>query len=106
MPATMNARTTDGPARSAMAAAVRTKRPAPMIAPIPSATSEIGPNVRLSVPSPVAPASAISLSMDLVLNSALATHPPIPVIVGSKVGALYVTEQTDHLGRIVPQQIR
>ena len=28
----MNASTTDGPARSAIAAAVRTKRPAPMIA--------------------------------------------------------------------------
>ena len=44
----MNASITDGPARSAIAAAVRTKRPAPMMAPMPSVTSETEPRVRLS----------------------------------------------------------
>src|SRR5690242_5333497 len=62
----MNAITTDGPARSAIAAAVRTKRPAPMMAPMPSATSAPGPRVRLSWPSPVAAPSTSSASMDLV----------------------------------------
>src|SRR5678815_389409 len=37
---------TDGPAAFAAAAAVRTKRPAPMIAPTPSATSEDAVSVR------------------------------------------------------------
>src|SRR5262249_24581444 len=72
----MNARTTDGPARSAIAAAVRTKRPAPMMAPMPNATSAMGPSVRLSVPSRDAAASAMRRSMDLVLNSEPATTPP------------------------------
>src|SRR5581483_3577762 len=73
MPATMNAITTDGPARSAIAAAVRTKRPAPMIAPMPRAISAPGPRVRFSVPSPVAAASASSLSTDFVRNKAFDT---------------------------------
>ncbi len=68
MPATMKAIVTDGPARSAIAAAVLTKRPAPMIAPIPRATSAHGPRVRLRVPSPVEPASASSASIDFVRN--------------------------------------
>src|SRR4051812_44104764 len=72
----MKARTTDGPARSAIAAAVRTNRPAPMMAPMPSAMSAMGPSVRLSVPSPVAEASLKRRSMDLVLNNEPATNPP------------------------------
>ena len=72
----MNARTTEGPARSAIAAAVRTNRPAPMIAPMPSATSAPGPRVRLRVPSPVERDSARSVSMDLVRNTEPATLYP------------------------------
>src|SRR5262245_11484896 len=78
MPATMNARVTEGPARSAIAAAVRTKRPAPMMAPIPRATSAIGPSVRFSVPSPLASASARRRSTDLVLNSAFTLPSLLP----------------------------
>src|SRR5918994_724146 len=77
MPATMKANTTAGPARSAMAAAVRTNSPAPMMAPMPSAMSDHAPSVRLSVPSPVARLSAMSESMDLVLNSEPATRCPL-----------------------------
>src|SRR4051794_25622866 len=69
----MNASTTDGPARSAIAAAVRTNSPAPMIAPMPRATSEPGPSVRLSVPSPVEAASASRVSIDFVRNTEPAT---------------------------------
>src|SRR3954471_23869559 len=71
----MNASVTDGPARSAMALAVRTKRPAPMIAPMPRATSAKEPRVRLSPPadSP-ALASAINWSIDFVRKSVSATH--------------------------------
>src|SRR4051794_22296094 len=76
MPATIKARVTDGPARSAMAAAVLTKRPAPMMAPMPSATSATGPRVRLRVPSPVARDSASSPSIDLVLKRVELIHPP------------------------------
>src|SRR5262249_48226582 len=76
MPATMNASTTDGPARSAMAAAVRTNSPAPMMAPMPSATSCKGPSVRFSVPSPLAAASASTRSTGIVLNSAPDPMPP------------------------------
>ena len=65
----MKASVTDGPERSAIAAAVRTNRPAPMIAPMPSATSDIGPSVRFSVVSPLAAESTSSLSIDLVRNS-------------------------------------
>src|ERR1700743_467108 len=61
---------TDGPARSAMAAAVRTKRPAQIMAPMPSATSDTGPSVRLRG---VAPLSACRRSIDFVLNNELAT---------------------------------
>src|ERR1041385_3078603 len=69
MPATMNAGTTDGPERSAIAAAVRTKMPAPMMPPMPSITSDDAPSVRLRACSPVASASAISRSIDLVRKS-------------------------------------
>jgi hypothetical protein len=64
----MNARVTDGPDRSAIAAAVRTNRPAPMIAPMPSATSASGPSVRFKVISPLPDESASSRSIDLVRN--------------------------------------
>src|SRR5262245_34343116 len=77
MPATINAIVTDGPDRSAIAAAVRTKRPAPMIAPMPSATRADGPSVRLSVPSPLAAASDSRRSIDLVRNSEPATMCPL-----------------------------
>src|SRR5436190_18086101 len=77
MPATTKASVTDGPARSAMAAAVRTNNPAPMMAPMPSATSDRGPSVRLSVPSPLASASACSRSTDLVRNSGFNLAPPL-----------------------------
>src|SRR5262245_47650403 len=68
MPATMNATVTDGPDRSAIAAAVLTKRPAPLIAPMPSATSADGPSVRFRVVSPLAAASESRRSIDLVRN--------------------------------------
>src|SRR4051794_35015967 len=64
----MNATVTDGPDRSAIAAAVRTNKPAPMMAPMPRATSADGPSVRLSVASPLVVASTSSLSIDLVRN--------------------------------------
>src|SRR5215467_11171244 len=62
----MNAKVTDGPERWAMAAAVRTKRPAPMMAPIPNATSDQGPNVRFRCDSPLC---ALRLSIDFVRNN-------------------------------------
>src|SRR3954468_11159496 len=64
----MNATVTDGPDRSAIAAAVRTNRPAPMMAPMPSATSADGPSVLLRVASPPTAASTSSLSINLVRN--------------------------------------
>src|SRR5437016_9975722 len=67
----MNASVTDGPERSAIAAAVRTKRPAPMMAPIPSPTSDKGPRVRTRGALPL---SALRRSMDLVRNNELATR--------------------------------
>src|SRR5687767_8482928 len=79
----MNASVTDGPARSAIAAAVRTNSPAPMIAPIPSATSAQGPSVRLSEPSPVSRESARSDSIDLVRNK-----PATRVLVSFQASAL------------------
>src|SRR3954447_22685333 len=72
----MKARVTEGPARSAIAAAVLTNSPAPMIAPMPRATSARGPSVRLRVPSPVARDSASSPSIDLVLKRLELIHPP------------------------------
>src|SRR3954447_26128547 len=80
MPATMNAITTDGPARSAIAAAVRTNRPAPMIAPMPRATSANGPSVRFSVPSPLDDASASRRSIDFVRKSALTCPPDVATL--------------------------
>src|SRR3954468_13387716 len=73
MPATMNAIVTDGPARSAIAAAVRTKRPAPMMAPMPSDTSANDPRLRLSPPSLLVAPSAMSRSIDLLRNNEPAT---------------------------------
>src|SRR5437868_7463822 len=64
---------TDGPALLAAAAAVRTKRPAPMIAPMPSPMRSKGPSVRLRPAWPSA--SACSCSTDLVANRGLAIAP-------------------------------
>src|SRR5262245_9601492 len=61
----MNASVTEGPDLSAIAAAVRTNRPAPMMAPIPSAIRDMGPSVRFSVCAPPSD-SARSLSTDFV----------------------------------------
>src|ERR1700712_4943767 len=74
----MNAYTTDGPARSAMAAAVRTNNPAPMIAPMPRATRAKDPRVRLSPPSSVPAPLAIRRSIDLVRN----IEPATPLLLG------------------------
>src|SRR6185436_12283161 len=71
----MNAMVTDGPDRSAIAAAVRTNRPAPMIAPIPSATSANGPRVRLSALSLESAASWSKPSIDLVANRSVRGTP-------------------------------
>ena len=59
-----------GAATVAIASAVRTKRPAPMIAPIPSATSDQGPSVRLRG---VSALCARRRSIDFVRNNVLAT---------------------------------
>src|SRR5438093_10507386 len=69
MPATMKAIVTDGPDRSAIAAAVRTNSPAPMIAPMPRATSDVGPSVRFSACSPPSAASPINCSIGFVPKS-------------------------------------
>src|SRR5438067_2753182 len=84
MPATMNASVTDGPERSAIAAAVRTNRPAPMIAPMPSATSAIGPSVRFRLCSPCAALSAMSWSIDFVLVRESDTAFPLSEWVASR----------------------
>src|SRR3954466_4444545 len=60
---------TDGPALLAAAAAVRTNRPAPMMAPMPSMTRSAGPSVRFRPCA--ASASARSWSTDFVANSGL-----------------------------------
>src|SRR6185295_19139910 len=60
-----------------IAAAVRTKRPAPMMAPMPRVTSENGPSVRFSDDSPVDATSAMSRSIDLVRDNAPATMYPL-----------------------------
>src|SRR5258706_1252241 len=62
----MNATVTAGPDRSAIAAAVRTNRPAPIMAPMPRATSDVGPRVRLSASSPAAAASNVNCSIGFV----------------------------------------
>src|SRR5262249_23756258 len=77
-PASMKASVTEGPERSAMAAAVRTNSPAPIMAPIPRATSDIGPSVRLSG---ALPTSAKRRSMDLVRNNELDSGFASPVLV-------------------------
>src|SRR5262245_27893480 len=59
-----------------MAAAVRTNRPAPMMAPIPRDTSAIGPRDRFSDASPVDEVSVIRESIDLVRQSEPATRYP------------------------------
>src|ERR1017187_3185586 len=76
----MKASVTEGPARSAMAAAVRTKRPAPMMAPIPSPISDHEPRVRLRPLSASAPLSAMRRSIDFVRVNALATQSPCCVL--------------------------
>ena len=59
---------TAGPACSAAAWPVRTKMPAPMIAPIPRVTRFRGPRARCSECSPVSSASARSAVMDFVAH--------------------------------------
>src|ERR1035437_4153070 len=76
----MKASVTEGPARSAMAAAVRTKRPAPMMAPIPSPISDHEPRVRLRPLSPPTSLSAMRRSIDFVRVNALATQSPCCVL--------------------------
>src|SRR5215470_17551423 len=61
---------TEGPDRWAIASAVRTKRPAPMMAPIPSETNDQGPSVRLRG---VSALCARRRSIDFVRNNVLAT---------------------------------
>src|SRR5204863_162282 len=68
MPATINASTTDGPARSAIAAAVRTNKPAPIIPPMPSAIRLIEPSERFRLCSPTSCASCISRSRGFLAN--------------------------------------
>src|SRR6186997_2278167 len=69
---------TDGPALLAAAAAVRTNRPAPMIAPMPRPIRSNGPSVRLSPACPSA--SERSFVTDLMPNSGLAiSHLALPL---------------------------
>src|SRR5579863_2652983 len=79
MPATTNASVTEGPARSAIAAAVRTKMPAPMIAPMPNATSDHGPKVRFSPPpwALASETSAIKPSIEILRKSEFAKCFPL-----------------------------
>ncbi len=60
-----------------------------MIAPMPSAISDHAPSVRLSVPSPVARLSAMSESIDLVLNSEPATQCPLSCVTVENRTGLY-----------------
>src|SRR5713101_2823985 len=69
MPARINERTIAGPAYCAAAAPVRTKMPAPIIAPIPREISDTGPRVRLRLRSPDSPASCIKRLIDFFANS-------------------------------------
>src|SRR5262252_6248711 len=69
----MNPIVTDGPALLAAAAAVRTNRPAPMMAPMPSPIRSKGPSVRLRPAWPSA--SARSCVTDLIPNSGLGIPP-------------------------------
>src|SRR3954471_8043026 len=64
-----------GPAYCAAAAPVRTKMPAPMMAPIPNVTRFTGPKARFRLCSPTSLASRISMSRGLVANK-LAIHSP------------------------------
>src|SRR4029078_922198 len=66
----MNPMVTDAPALLSAAAAVRTNRPAPMMAPMPSATRSKGPSVRLRPACPSA--SERSCVIDLIANRGLA----------------------------------
>src|SRR5580698_2188254 len=65
MPASTNDKTIAGPAYFAAADPVRTKMPAPMMAPIPRVIRFTGPSARLRLCSPVSDASFISLSRGL-----------------------------------------
>src|SRR5215475_13072655 len=58
-----------GPDFVAAAWPVNTKMPVPIIAPMPRVTRLTGPNARFKVCSPVAAASALILSIDLVANN-------------------------------------
>src|SRR5262249_24225034 len=60
-----------GPAYCAAADPVKTKMPAPMIAPIPKVTRLIGPSARFRLCSPDSPASFVSTSSDFVANKGL-----------------------------------
>src|SRR5262245_66673467 len=67
---------TPAPAWLAAAAAVRTNRPAPMIAPMPSAIRSKGPSVRLR---PAWPSASLrSCTTDLVPNRGLAISVLLP----------------------------
>src|SRR3954451_11593864 len=72
---------TEGPALLAAAAAVRTNRPAPMMAPMPRPTRSNAPSVRLRPWWPSA--SARSCVTDLIANSGLAIS-PLPVRVAGR----------------------
>src|SRR3954471_6915175 len=94
----MNPRVTDGPALLAAAAAVRTNRPAAMMAPIPSVMRSKGPSVRFN---PWwASASARSWSTDLIAKSGL------PGILGLPAGrgAKHRDGRVDHHGNHQPPQ--
>ena len=67
MAATINPKVTEGPAFCAAAAAVLTNNPAPIMAPMPSATRAPEPSVRLS-PFSESPASAINWLIDFFTN--------------------------------------
>src|SRR3954452_613609 len=69
--ATMKPSVTDGPALLAAAAAVRTNRPAPMMAPMPSRTRSAALSVRLRPWA--ASASVRSWSIDFLAKSGLGT---------------------------------
>src|ERR1700757_525959 len=60
-----------GPAYKDAAEPVRTKMPAPMIAPMPSVIRLTGPRARFRLCSPVSPASFINASIGFVANKRL-----------------------------------
>ena len=72
----MKASVTDGPARSAIAAAVRDEQAGADDGADAERDERTGPRVRLSVPSPVAAPSAISWSIGFVRVSGHPVDPP------------------------------